>query len=219
MPPAAVIVPAGGSVATTAEAVERQTRAPSRVIAVDTTASLDGAVREALGAEPSWVWVLDGGVLPEPQALERLLAAAEDTPSAALLVSKVITPDGALDRASLPVPEVHRGDVVVDALTRRAVPLRIARRGSMLVGGEAARQLDADTIERDLEWTARVLKRGRGLLVPESVAIRTSSGDPPGRSEVSASLRALAALEPRERLWFAVYFGQRALARRRRARA
>ncbi len=220
MTPAAVIVLAGGSATTTVEAVERQTRVPSRVITVDSSEQLREAIQEALRADRSWVWVLDSGVLPEPQALEQLLVAAEASPAAALLVSSVIAPDGALDFASLPVPEVHRGELVVDALARRAVPLRIARRGSMLVRGEAALQLDAETLERDLEWTARLLRRGRGLLAPGSVAIRTTSSERPYRSEVSSTLRALAALEPRERLWFAVYFGEQALAaRRQRARA
>ena len=122
MTPAAVIVPDGGSTAATVEAVERQTRVPSRVIALDSTARLAGAIHEALGADRSWVWVLDSGVLPEPAALERLLAAAEASPAAALLVSKAISPDGALDSASLPVPEVHRGDAVVNGLERADGP-------------------------------------------------------------------------------------------------
>ena len=216
MTPAAVIIPADGAAAATVEAVERQTQPAGRVITLDSAAQLGPAIREAFDSDRSWVWLLDSGVLPEPDALERLVAAAERSPTALLLVSKAISPDGALDPASLPVPEVPRGDVVLGALEQRAVPLRLARRGSMLVRGEAAQQLDARAIERDLEWTARLLRRGRGLLVPGSLAVRAASGKRSAQPNFAATLRTLAVLEPRERLWFAAYFGEQALASRRR---
>jgi hypothetical protein len=214
MAPAAVIIPANGAAAGTVEAMERQTRPPGRIIALDSTAELGDAIQQALESDRSWVWLLDGGVLPEPEALEHLLAAAEISPAAVLLVSKFVSPAGALDSASLPVPEVHRGDRVLSALQAHAVPLRVARRGSMLVGGEAAKALDAQTIDRVLEWTAQLLKRDQGLLVPTSVVVRPGATQRPARPKVAATVRTLAALEPRERLWFAAYFGEQALASR-----
>lgn len=85
----------------------------------------------------------------------------------------------------------------------------------MLVEREAAQQLDARAIERDLEWTARLLKRRQGLLVPASVVVRAVPSPRPEHRQIAATLRLLAALEPRERLWFAAHFGEQALASRR----
>jgi len=211
--PAALILPAeGASAGPTVGALEGQTLRPGRIIVVESAAEFSEAIRAASECDRSWVWLLDSGVLPEPTALESLLAAAESSPAAALLVSKVLTPDGTLDLLSLPVPEVHRGDRVLTALEHRAVPLRVARRGSMLVRHHAIQRLDARrALERDLEWTARLLRREPGLLVPTSVVVRAQTGRRPARARVASTLRLLAALEPRERLWFAVHFGDQAL--------
>jgi hypothetical protein len=217
-----VIVPAeGASVAPTLAALERQTCAPRRIVVVKSPAEFDDAIRTASECDPSWVWLLDSGMAPEPRALERLLAAAESgNPPPVLLVSKVLTPAGTLDPLSLPVPEVHRGDRVLAALERRAVPLRVARRGSMLVRHQAVQEGDARrALGRDLEWTARLLRREPGQLVPLSVAVRADAGGRPQRARIAATLRLLHALEPRERLWFAVYLSELALASRRGRKA
>jgi hypothetical protein len=161
------------------------------------------------------LWLLDAGVLPEPDALERLLEAAESASQPpALLVSKILAPDGKLDEGSLPVPEVHRTDRVLAALEQHAVALRVARRGSMLLrADEGARFATGLVSDRDLEWTARLLRDKRGLLVPSSVAVRDAGRTRPPR--LKDALRLLAALEPKERLWFAAHLGEQALASRR----
>jgi GT2 family glycosyltransferase len=215
--PAAVILPADGvSAETTVEALDHQSLRPGRIIVVGSAAEFSEAIQAASECDPSWVWLLDSGVLPEPTALESLLAAAESGPAVALLVSKVLAPGGTVDLLSLPVPEVHRGDRVLTALEHRAVPLRVARRGSMLVRHEAVQQLDAgQALDRDLEWTARLLRREPGLLAPTSVVVRAQTTRRTARAQVASTLRLLAALEPRERLWFAVHFGEQALISRR----
>jgi len=215
--PAVVILPAEGADAgATVEALERQTRAPAQIIVVESGAQFADAIHDATAADPSWVWLLDSGVLPEPNALESLLSAAESSAAAALLVSKVLSADGTLDPLSLPVPEVHRGERVLAALEQHAVALRVARRGSMLIRRDALQTIDArQVLERDLEWTARLLKREPGLLVPASVVVRAQTQQRMARAQVATTLRLLAALEGRERLWFAVHFGEQALALRR----
>jgi hypothetical protein len=215
--PAAVILPAEGAFAgPTRDALERQTRPPERIIVVESASGFSEAIHEASGCDRSWVWLLDSGVLPEPGALESLLAAAESSPAAALLVSKVLTPEGTLDLPSLPVPEVHRGERVLAALERRAVALRVARRGSMLVRHDTLQGLDArQALDRDLEWTARLLRREPGLLVPASIVVRAQARRLKAGAQVATKLRLLAALEGNERLWFAVHFGEQALSSRR----
>jgi hypothetical protein len=216
--PAAVIVPAEGApVAPTLAALERQTCRPGRILVVKSPAELDSAIGTASECDPSWVWLLDSGVAPEPKALECLLAAADGAPPPpVLLASKVLTPAGTLDPVSLPVPEVHRGDRVLAALEQRVVPLRVARRGSMLVHHQALREGGARrAVDRDLEWTARLLRRDPGQLVPSSVVVRVDAGRRPPRARIAATLRLLGALEPRERLWFAVHLTELALAARR----
>ncbi len=99
------------------EGLQAQTRAPERVLAVDTGSRDDGpallraalggdavlglpartsygeAVRaglaEAAGPGDEWVWLLHDDSNPAPDALERLLAAAADQPSADVLGCKL----------------------------------------------------------------------------------------------------------------------------------
>ena len=204
----AVIAPVqDATVVPTFEAVERQTVVPERVVVLEKRSDMRKAV------DASWVWLLDAGVAPEPDALERLIAATDGT-EFALAVSKLLSSDGSLDAASNPVPEVHRADRVVAALARRGVPLRIARRGSMLVHRDALAASGAlERLDRDLEWTARLLARRPGILEPASVAVRVAGRPATG---VTDALRLLRALEPHERPWFGAHLAELAVASVRR---
>ena len=204
MAPVAVIVPVEGTGdARTVEAIARQTH------------RVGLAERSELAQVPDgeWIWLLDAGVVPEADALERLLAAADGADNA-LIASKVLAPDGTLDPSSAPVPEVHNGERVLSALARKQVALRVARRGSLLVRRDA---LEASggvaNFDRDLEWTARLLADYPGVLEPRSIAVRVA-GDVPSTRPIDA-LRLLSALEPKERLWFAAHLAEQALATRR----
>jgi hypothetical protein len=167
----------------------------------------------APGAGESWLWLLDEGVFPEPDALDRLLevAGALD-PTPVLLASRVLAPDGTLDWASSPVPDVHRSDRVLAALEHRCVALRAARRGALLVRADALEPLGIRPFtalsERDVEWTAKLLSGDTGVLVPASVAIRAVPLRPP-RPRPRNWLRLLATLESRERLWFTAHLIER----------
>ena len=212
MRPAAVIVGASGAEAS-ADALERQTVAPGEVLKLRSAGELDDALRTASRADPSWVWLLDGGIAPEPTALERLLDAADN--QLALISSKVTRPDGNLERASLPVPEVHRGELVLEALDRHHVPLRVARRGSLLVRFDALKASGASAaFERDLAWSARLLSRSAGALEPRSVVVRTRGAER-GWPSVSETVGLLGALAPRDRPWFLAHCVEQALEARR----
>lgn len=216
----AVILPGGEQQArSTIEAVEAQSRGVERIAAVGETDSPLAQV------QPGWVWLLDAGVVPDRSALERLLASTKGvSPVPALLASRVVRADGALDSSSIPIAEVHQPQRVLAALEQRVVSLRAARSGSLLVASSALERdapgSAAAVADRALEWSARMLRRELGVLVPGSVVVRPPDAErqPPAAVRVSVALSLLGALESRERLWFAAHLGERAMARFRRSR-
>jgi hypothetical protein len=209
-----VVIPvSGASVDFTLEALTRQTQPPERILAAGSPGELPAAISAMRESSGRWVWLVRAGAAPEPPALAELLRTAESLSEApALVVSKVLTPTGFLDSDALPVPEVHRGERLLAALERRAVPLRVAPLVSALVRRDLAEQLEPKhLLGRDLDWTAQLLRGEVGLLVPTSVAVRSAHEQLPRQTQLLAALRLLRVLEPRERLWFAAYFGEQAL--------
>lgn len=165
-------------------AVASQTRPPDQQIAAgpggDRVEAFNRALRGALAGAAQWLWLIDCGVVPEPSALERLLAplaAVPELPTPVLLAGRVTAPDGRLHPLSAPWPRLTRKDVAVVACEHRLLSIRAARHGSVLVhrraversGLPASRYLPGSD---DLEWTARILKDAVGYLVPDSVATR-----------------------------------------------
>lgn len=213
-------VVAGSEREAAVEALGRQTRAPDAVVL---TEKADDA---AVPGDCDWVWLLDAGVVPEPDALARLLEALDRLDSRAapvLLASKVLTPNGFPDRGSLPVPEVFDAELAVDAFDRRLLSLRVARAGSLLVQRRALLGSGGPPrAGRELEWTARLLARSPGFLVPASVAVRELAGAQAerrrGRAGLAGWLRLVlgGALGARERPWFAFRLLEEALAALRR---
>jgi hypothetical protein len=213
---ALILPPHTDAAPATVEAVEAQSCRPREIAVVRSPGELSHAVTNTQGAA-SWVWLLDSGVIPRPDALEAMLGvAAAASPMPALLTSRLLTPNGEVDPASDSVAEVHSGERVLAALQQRTVPLRVARRGSLLIRSDAAAQLDPEeALDRDLVWTARLLERELGVLVPSSVAVRLSPAGNPEAVGVRTALGTLRALPPRERVWFATYFAEEATARPR----
>lgn len=211
----------GGSLEATVEALERQTRPPDEVIALPPGGH--EALPTGLAARADWVWLLDGSVVPEPAALETLLGASgqwDELPVPGLLASKVVLPDGSLDKASLPVAQIRDPDVTVSSFERHLLSIRVARRGSLLVHRWALEAMDSQwpkltPFADDLEWSARLLKDRLGLLVPGSVAVRSQGGQAalPGR-ELARRIRLLLgdAIEFGDKPWFAFRFAEEALA-------
>lgn len=170
-----------------------------------------------------WLWLLEGDVAPEPEALARLVAPLEDLgdlPMPIVLAGKVLGPDGRLHPDSAPwIPLLDRLGVIA-AARRRLVALRLARWGSLLVHRSAVarhglpRADFADSAD-DLEWTGRMLRDDVGYLVPHSVAVRAAPTHPPGLSsaEVRDRVRMVRGdgWVGHEPLWFTFMLGVDAL--------
>jgi len=211
-----------GAESTTVAALGRQTRQPDRVVIA---APGQPVARVSLGQE-RWRWLLDGGVAPKPDALERLLEVAAGSgqlPAPALLASKVVLPDGSLDPLSLPTAQVRDPDLAIAAFEHRVLSLRVARKGSLLVRRSdleavTSRWAHLDVFSDDLEWSARLLGEHPGLLVPTSVAVRETGAGPPRRAlarrELVSRGRLLLgdAIERGDKPWFAFRFLEEALA-------
>jgi hypothetical protein len=128
---------------------------------------------------PGWRFVVDPGVEPAPDCLERLQAARALVPDAVLIAAKVVLPDGSLDPGSEPVPRILDKQEAVEAARLRLLALRAARPGAMLLRGDARDGLLA---------TAALLAGGRGYLAPEAVAVRAA---PKPREPLRERLRLL----------------------------
>ena len=205
--------------AETLAAVRGQTSAAGEVVGAD--GSWHDAVAGAQASGAPWVWLVEEGVVPHPDALERLagtLDALGDLPSPALLAGRVVTADGALHASSAPWMPLLDRRVVIDAAQRRLVSLRVARWGSLLVHRSA---LEAHGPPRadlraaaDIEWTARILRAAPGYLVPSSVATRAAEGAAVTVAELperARLLRSAAWVRP-ESAWLAYLTAQQALA-------
>lgn len=191
-----------------------------------TAAAFDAGGRAALARAPTWLWLLDGTATPRPDALERLLDWARadgPLPLPVLLASRVTLPDGGLDEGAAPWPTVSNVELAIDAYEHGCVSIRTARHGSLLVAREAIERhglprLDYAAAGDDVEWTARLLRRDKGLYVPASEVVRDATardsgwlGD--GRLELRnrAAMLVRGPLEARERLWLGLELGDRAL--------
>jgi rhamnopyranosyl-N-acetylglucosaminyl-diphospho-decaprenol beta-1,3/1,4-galactofuranosyltransferase len=165
-------------------AIEAQSRPVEEALRMASEHGRAVAVRRALessaAAAADWIWLLDAGVVPQPDALDALLAPLDSmgTLVAPLVMSgKVMTEHGSVDAAAAPWPRLTDKETAIEAAAHRLVSIRAARHGSLLVHRSAIERYglpraDYVTEGDDLEWTGRILKRERGYLVPRSVAFR-----------------------------------------------
>jgi hypothetical protein len=208
----AAVVDRGGSGATvTLPAVQAQSRPPERVDVITSPAA-------AAQAEAEWVWLIEEGTLPRPDALAALLdtAAAWPADDLVLLASRLVAGDGALLPAEAPVPQALDPELAVRALELHAVSLRIVGYGSLLIRGDALRAappLD-ERPGADLIWSARLLGHAVGLLVPGSIVVARGARTGRDRAMLLAGwLRFLASdgLPQREKPWVAFIYAERAV--------
>jgi rhamnopyranosyl-N-acetylglucosaminyl-diphospho-decaprenol beta-1,3/1,4-galactofuranosyltransferase len=128
--------------------------------------------------EIDWIWVMDDDAEPRDDALERLLAApAASDPGTAALASAVVVPGGDVD-------VLHRG---FTGRFLRALPAEEYREGNhvalgfssftgLFVSARAARAEDPPRADffiwaDDVEYTIRLRRHGRIVLVPEAVIV------------------------------------------------
>ncbi|MFZ0039917.1 MAG: glycosyltransferase family 2 protein, partial [Solirubrobacteraceae bacterium] len=129
-----------------------------------------------------WIWLMDDDTIPTPTCLKELLDAAERVPGQdpALLSSKAVWTDGRLHPMNYQGFERARTEAVVEASQLGLMPLRTATFVSLLVNRRA---IDAHGLplrryflwSDDIEYTARILRRDPGYLVPASVSVHKTS--------------------------------------------
>lgn len=178
-------------------------------------------LRAAQSHSCRWLWLLDGCAVPEPGALQALLAASEaaSAPPPLLLASKVVDREGRLHSDSMPRHEIFEKARSIDAVERQLVQLRAAAHGSVLVAGGAIGRFGAPRSDLppslDMhEWSARMLRSwdDTGYLVPASVALRDALPVAIPWRQSLARVRVLgsSAWSPSERLWEAFLLGRSA---------
>ncbi|WUH98112.1 glycosyltransferase family 2 protein [Spirillospora sp. NBC_00431] len=191
-------------------ALGAQTRVPDRIIVVDND-SADGTaemvaarfpdadllalprnvggaggfsagIARALDGGARLLWLLDDDTVPEPGALQALLAArrrastGEEGPPA-LVASRVVWTDGRDHPMNTPRPK-PRPAAAESRIARAAgcVPIRSASFVSVLVDADGVRERGLPVADYflwndDFEFTTRLLRGRRGLLCPDSVAV------------------------------------------------
>lgn len=125
-----------------------------------------------------WLWLMDDDTIATPTALERLLqpvpALREDGVRPLIMMSKVVWTDGTPHPMNMPRPEARRKAEAIDAARRGLLLIRTGSFASILVHRDAIERHGLPHAEYfiwndDFEYTARVLRRGTGYLVPDSV--------------------------------------------------
>lgn len=168
--------------------------APPRVI----TVTGQHGLREAVDARPDWVWCLAPGAVPDGDALERLLDAADPAgePSAALVAGLVLDGTGATLRDHVPAPRYGDEPAVIRLVGRRLLPIRHVSLAHCLV--RRACFDDHGLPDRDrlgsyaaTAWTAAVLASGAGYLAPESVVRLADAGPRRSRRSILAAAPAM----------------------------
>jgi rhamnopyranosyl-N-acetylglucosaminyl-diphospho-decaprenol beta-1,3/1,4-galactofuranosyltransferase len=187
-------------------AVAAQTRAPDAVVVVDNastdgtadavaaehpdvdlvrlTQNTGGAGGFAVGVEralelhaPDLIWLMDDDTVPEPGALEALLAAWRPAPRPALVASRVVWEDGRDHPMNTPRPYPLAGRAERRAAAEvGCVPARSASFVSVLLDAEATRAVGPPLADYflwndDFEFTTRLLRGRRGLWCPDSVVV------------------------------------------------
>jgi rhamnopyranosyl-N-acetylglucosaminyl-diphospho-decaprenol beta-1,3/1,4-galactofuranosyltransferase len=135
------------------------------------------AAAHAAGYE--WIWLLDDDTLVERTCLEELLAGVTRAPAPPSVMSSVARwHDGRLHPMNGPWLRNARGELAVAAGVRLA-PIRAATFVSTMIRRDAVDRhglppghyfvwLD------DIQYTARILRRERGYVVPASVALHST---------------------------------------------
>jgi hypothetical protein len=180
---------------------------------------LTAGVRAAAGGGTRWIWLLEIGTVPAPDALRDLLdAVAKVTPPAPMLMaSKVVDQHGRLHTDATPRHELFEKQHSVDAAEHRLVQLRTAAPGSVLVATAAIARVGLPRTDLPagldvVEWSARMLRdwEDTGYLVPASVAVRRTAPAPRrwgywlGRARILGS----GGWSATERLWETFLLGE-----------
>jgi rhamnopyranosyl-N-acetylglucosaminyl-diphospho-decaprenol beta-1,3/1,4-galactofuranosyltransferase len=137
----------------------------------------------ALAGDADLLWLMDDDTVPEPDALDALLAARDAYPGRqpALVASRVVWTDGRAHPMNTPrvKPFVSNGERAA-AAAAGGTPIRSASFVSILVDAAQCRrrglpQADYFLWNDDFEFTTRLLRGNAGLLCPASVAVHKTA--------------------------------------------
>ena len=156
---------------------------------LDTGANLGGAggfargIDEAVRRGYERIWIMDDDVIPEPDALERLLAAdAARGGNYGWLSSRCVMPDGSLCPMNLQ-RRTPFAKLPAEALSADAdpVPAQMASFVSLFFRAETVRRFGLPVAEffiwsDDLEWTRRVSRESPCFVVPASTVTHDIAG-------------------------------------------
>jgi GT2 family glycosyltransferase len=180
--PDAVLVIDNASTDGTAEAVAAGNPDVNLVRMTQNTGGAGGfaaGLNLALADHADFVWLMDDDTVPDPGALDELLAARDRYPGAppAVIASRVVWTDG----REHPMNTPRRKPFVRGAELRLAdeagcVPIRSASFVSVLIDATPARRLGLPIADYflwndDFEYTTRLLRRAPGLLCPASTVV------------------------------------------------
>jgi len=127
-----------------------------------------------------WIWLMDDDTIARPDALAQLLAAPERIAAGLaepqLLASKVVWTDGSLHPMNHPGFERDNTERFVESCAQGFLPIRASTFVSLLVHRSAIDDYGLPhkhffIWSDDIEYTARVTRRGAGYLVPDSVVL------------------------------------------------
>lgn len=146
-------------------------------------------MEHAFASGSDWIWLMDDDVVPHPNALKGLLSARASFPpdrAPILLASKIVTPDGAIDAAT--VPWVKRRDMesMCFAAEHQTLSLRVNSFVAVLIHRSMIEKHGLPVKDYfiwldDVEYTARILRTDFGVLVPQSLVTHhraAGAGDP-----------------------------------------
>ncbi|HEY8300312.1 MAG TPA: glycosyltransferase [Jatrophihabitans sp.] len=180
--PDAVIVVDNASTDATADAVRARAGAVALHVLDRNTGGAGGfayGMAAALRAAADLIWLMDDDTIPEPDALEALLAARAGYrgPRPALLASRVVWTDGRAHPMNTPRPKPMVGtDERAAAEAVSCIPVRSASFVSILVDAAVCRARGGPVADYflwndDFEFTTRILRGSIGLLCPQSVVV------------------------------------------------
>jgi GT2 family glycosyltransferase len=156
-----------------------------RVIRTDTNVGSAGGyyhgIDEAYKAGHDWIWTLDDDSIAQPDALQQLIDAAGRFPvRPSILASKVVWTDGTLHPMNIQKPKLYNPDEQFLAAQHATMSIRFTSFVSMLIHRSAIDRHGLPVAgyflwNDDVEWSARILRRELGVLVPASVVMHKTA--------------------------------------------
>ncbi|MHB1043224.1 MAG: glycosyltransferase family 2 protein [Eubacteriales bacterium] len=126
-----------------------------------------------------WLWLMDDDTIATSTALSFLLDALrkfENEQSPVILASKVIWKDGSIHPMNMPTIKVSDSELLLNAAEKKVVSIRSTSFVSLLLHRHCIEYYGLPIADYfiwndDVEFTARILKNGFGVLVPSSVVV------------------------------------------------